>query len=195
MRIYELIIDETDIDNGIEAISLVESPAIESDFVALSKDAPVRLAKADEEKRMIFGYALIPNKPIYRRNEDDEYYIFFSNKTVERAAHQYLKQGNQANATLEHQDKISGVTVVESWLVTDPNNDKANSFAVDKPKGGEWAVLMKVDDDSLWEEYVKTGKVKGFSIEGYFSEKAKLAKAEEPNYKELAKSLIDEIRK
>ena len=77
MRIIELILDEEQEESGIEAISIVESPAIESDFVALNNQE-IKLAEIDKEKRILLGALLIPNKPIYRKGPDgDEYYIFF----------------------------------------------------------------------------------------------------------------------
>ena len=101
MRIVELILDE-DQEIGIEAISVVENPAIEEDFIAL-KSQEFKLAEVDKERRILMGALLIPNKPIYRRNGEDEYYIYFSKDTVLKASQMYLTQGKQNNSTLEHQ--------------------------------------------------------------------------------------------
>ena len=101
MDIVELFIDEEDAI-GIEAISVVESPAIEEDFIAL-KNQEFKLAEVDKEKRILMGAALIPNKPIYRRNQDNEYYIYFSQATVRKASELFFINGNQNNSTLEHQ--------------------------------------------------------------------------------------------
>jgi len=172
MNIIELILDENDEMNGIEAISVVENPAIEEDFIAL-KSEEIKLAEIDKEKRILMGAALIPNKPIYRRNGKHEFYIFFSKETVLRASQMYLKKGRQGEATLEHQDKITGLTVVESWLVEDEVHDKSRKYGLNMPLG-TWMVSMKVDNDEIWNDYVKTGKVKGFSIEGYFADKLEM---------------------
>ena len=107
MNILELIIDEEAEMYGIDAISLVEQPAIESDWVAL-KNQQLQFKTQDEEKRLIMGAALIPDKPIYRKTGEEEYYVYFSKKTVRRAMELYFKNGNQANATLEHEHKING---------------------------------------------------------------------------------------
>jgi hypothetical protein len=168
MKIVELILDE-DSEMGIEAISVVESPAIEEDFVAL-KSQEFKLAEVDKERRILMGALLIPNKPIYRRSGDDEYYIYFSKETVLKASQMYLMQGNQNNSTLEHQYKIQGLSLVESWLVEDKVHDKSVKYGMDLSLG-TWVGSVKVNNDKIWNEFVKTGKVKGFSIEGYFADK------------------------
>jgi len=171
MRIVELILDETQEYSGIEAISVVENPAIEEDFVAL-KTQEVQLAEINKEKRILMGALLIPNKPIYRRNgEDDEYYIYFSRETVAKASQKYLMESKQNNSTLEHERELQGLSLVESWIVEDPKMDKSNLYNMEMPKG-TWMGAVKVTNDDVWENYVKTGKVKGFSIEGYFADKA-----------------------
>ena len=105
MRIVELILDEEQEESGIEAISIVESPAIESDFVAL-KTEEIKLAEIDKEKRILLGALLIPNKPIYRKGSEGEYYIFFSKDTISKASQMYLRNGYQNNSTLEHNENL-----------------------------------------------------------------------------------------
>ena len=172
MRIVELIIDEKEDLSGVEAISVVEFPAIEENFIALNQQ--LQLAKVDEEKRILMGAALIPNKNIYRRNGDDEYYIFFSDATVKKASELFLMNSNQNNATLEHQKKINDLSVVESWIVEDTEMDKSKKYGLNAPVG-TWMVSMKVNNDTIWNDFVKTGKVKGFSIEGYFADKLEMS--------------------
>ena len=168
MEIIELIIDENEELSGIEAISVVESPAIEEQFIALKNEDKIRLAEVSKEKRLLIGAALIPDKPIYRKSGDHEFYIYFSKETVAKASQMYLKAGNQGQATMEHTDnKLEGMTVVESWLVEDAVHDKSRKYGLDMPIG-TWMVSMKVDNDDIWNNYVKKNKVKGFSIEGYF---------------------------
>tara|TARA_R110002124_G_scaffold174472_1_gene342129 strand:+ start:166 stop:768 length:603 start_codon:yes stop_codon:yes gene_type:complete len=175
MKIVELILDENQ-EIGVEAISVVENPAIEEDFVAL-KSQEFKLAEVDKERRILMGALLIPNKPIYRRSGDDEYYIYFSKETVLKASQMYLMQGNQNNSTLEHQYKIEGLTLVESWLVEDKVHDKSVKYGMDLPLG-TWVGSVKVNNDKIWNEFVKTGKVKGFSIEGFFADKMERPKEE-----------------
>ena len=170
MRIVELILDEEQEDAGIEAISIVESPAIESDFVALNSEE-IKLAEIDKEKKILLGALLIPNKPIYRKgDEGEEYYIFFSKDTIVKASQMFLKNGYQNNSTLEHAQALNGLTLVESWIVESETQDKSRKYGLNVPVG-TWMGSMKVNNDEIWSEYVKTNKVKGFSIEGYFADK------------------------
>jgi len=169
MRIVELILDEEQEESGIEAISIVESPAIESDFVAL-KTEEIKLAEIDKEKRILLGALLIPNKPIYRKGDEGEYYIFFSKDTIAKASQLYLRNGYQNNSTLEHNENLKGLTLVESWLVEDEIQDKSRKYGLNVPVG-TWMGAVKVNNNEIWNEYVKTNKVKGFSIEGYFADK------------------------
>tara|TARA_R110000803_G_scaffold14887_9_gene41365 strand:+ start:2256 stop:3305 length:1050 start_codon:yes stop_codon:yes gene_type:complete len=169
MKIIELVLDENDQENGIEAISIVENPAIEEDFVAL-KSHEMKFAEVDKDKKLLVGALLIPNKPIYRASGTEEYYIYFSRNTVRTASQMYLKQGNQKNSTLEHDVSITGLTLVESWIVEDKEKDKSLLYDMNVPVG-TWMGTVKVENDDIWNNYVKTGKVKGFSIEGYFADK------------------------
>jgi hypothetical protein len=169
MKIVELILDEEQEDAGIEAISIVESPAIESDFVAL-KAEEIKLAEVDTDKRILLGALLIPNKPIYRTGDEGDYYIFFSKDTIVKASQMYLKNGYQNNSTLEHEKALNGLTLVESWIVEDEVQDKSRKYGLDVPVG-TWMGAVKVNNEKIWQEYVKTSKVKGFSIEGYFADK------------------------
>lgn len=187
MRIVELIIDEDAEMYGIDAISLVDRPAIELDFIAL-KEQRVDFAEADTDKRILVGPALVPDKPIYRKNGDDEFYVYFSKGTVRKAAELYLKHGNQANHTLEHEHNINGLTVVESWMVEDKEKDKSSYYGLDVPVG-TWMVAVKVDNEAIWQEWVKEGKVKGFSIEGYFVDKMK-KNSEDEMLSQLAKAIV-----
>lgn len=191
MRIIELLIDEEADFSGIEAISIVDRPAIEENFIALSKEHKVELAEVDNEKRILMGAALIPNKNIYRTNGEDEYYIYFSDETVRQASQLFLMRGNQNQSTLEHEAKLHGLSVVESWIIEDDVHDKSRKFGMDLPVG-TWMVSMKVNNDEVWENYVKTGKVSGFSIEGYFTDKIEMSEDDELNSPE-AISLLEEI--
>ena len=186
MKMIELILDE-DEAIGVEAISVVENPAIESDFIALNKQE-IKLAEIDKEKRLLMGALLIPQKPIYRRNGKDEYYIFFSKKTVAKASQMYLQNGNQSNSTLEHDAQLKDLTLVESWIVEDKEKDKTALYGLDVPVG-TWMGSVKVDNDEIWNDYVKTGKVKGFSIEGYFADK--LERPNEELKEDLAKEELE----
>ena len=191
-KIIELVIDENDETSGIDAVSVVHSPAIEENFIALKKHE-VELKEIDAEKRILMGAALVPNKHIYRRNEkDEEYYIYFSEKTVRKASELFLMRSNQNNATYEHKDKLEGLSVVESWIIDDEKSDKSRLYGFDLPKG-TWMISMKVNNDEVWKD-VKEGKVKGFSIEGYFADKYEMSLKEESNELQIEAELIEKLK-
>jgi hypothetical protein len=191
MNLIELIIDEKDDLSGVDAISVVENPAIQSNFVAL-KSEEIKLAQVDTEKRILMGPVLIPEKPIFRRNGEDEYYIYFSKNTVNKASQLFFKNGNQNNWTLEHDKQIQGLTVVESWIVEDTQKDKSAIYNLSVPVG-TWMASVKVEDDNIWNDFVKTGKVKGFSLEGYFADKLETKK--ELSKQNRKDEIINQIKK
>ena len=192
MQIIELIIDETEEVSGIEAISIVSAPAINEGFIALKNEAQVRLAEVDKEKRLLIGAALIPDKTIYRKTGDEEFYIYFSKATVAKASQMYLQAGNQGQATLEHaSEKLEGMNIVESWLIEDEVHDKSRKYGLNLPLGS-WMITMKVDNDEMWNEYVKKNLVSGFSIEGYFIDRLKKNEADKYSQDDkLLKQIID----
>ena len=190
MRIVELILGDDEL-TGIEAISVVENPAIEEDFIAL-KNQEIKLAEVDKEKRILMGALLIPNKPILRRKGEEEYYIYFSRETVSKASQLYLMNGNQSKATLEHQHTINGLTLVESWLVEDEVHDKSRKYGLNVPIG-TWMGAVKVNNEEIWNNYVKTGKVKGFSIEGYFADKMERPKEPVNDFSDIEEAEASEM--
>lgn len=185
MKVFELII--TDETEGIDAISLVDRPAIEENFIALSADAPYKFEEVS--KGIVTGPALIPNKKIYRKDDKGmEYYVYFTEETVEKAALLFFKNGNQNNATVQHKSDVDGVTTFESWIIQDPEKDKAKALGMDLPKG-TWMISQKVDNPEVLAK-VKDGTYRGFSIEGYFADKLQ---KEEPSEDELMLEAIKEI--
>ena len=188
MNIIELVLDEMQEMMGIQAISIVENPAIEEDFVAL-KTQKVEFATQNEEKRILMGAALIPNKPIYRRSGEEEFYVYFSKDTIRKASELFFQNGNQNKSTLEHEAELQKLSVVESWIVEDTEKDKSRLYGMDMPVG-TWMISMKVNNPDIWENYVKTGKVKGFSIEGYFVDKVNFNKQEMEVLEEQEAELI-----
>lgn len=201
-RKYRMFIDDTDFESGVYAISLVESPAIEEDFIYLAKDHAIKLAEADGEKRLLVGPVLIPNKEIPRFDPEtgEEYDIVFDEAVIEKAAQLFLERQKNNEATLEHNTPLADLSVVESWLVADPNSDKSNTYGMEYPKG-TWMAIMKVNNDSVWKDYVKTGKVKGFSLEGLFghnlveaSAQVTLSKIQEEADLEFAEEMLVSIK-
>ena len=170
-KIIELVISDESQELTIDAISLVTSPAIEQDFVFFGKDKNnFTLAKIDEEKRMLVSPALIPNKQIFRYdpNTDSNYYVYFSKETVRQASELYLKHNNHHKATYQHEDRVSGVLTIESWI-KEGEQDKSKLYGFDLPDG-TWFVKMKIENDEMWNK-IKDGELKGLSIEGYFINK------------------------
>lgn len=200
MKTYELK-RKKGLKSSVYAIALVENPAIEVGFVALSKDGKVHTVKlaVNSEKRMIYTPVLIPNQKIYREDsEGNPYQIFFSEQTIEETAQDFIKAGSLvANWNSEHQEnvKLEGVTVVESWIIDDPKSDKATTLGFDLPKG-TWMQGVKIDNESIWNE-VKLGTYKGISIEGLFENfETNLSKSIKPNIMSEKKfSLGDVITK
>ena len=172
-RIVELVIsdDSQAQELTIDAISLVSSPALEQDFVFFGKEKNnLTLAKVDEEKRMLISPALIPNKQIirYDASSDTNYYVYFSKETVAQAAALYLKHNNHHKATYQHEDRVSGVLTIESWI-KEGEQDKSNLYGFDLPIG-TWFVKMSITNDDVWQE-IKSGNLRGLSIEGNFVDK------------------------
>ena len=162
---------------GVFAISLVNAPATEETFIAMAKqDKIVKFAKVDEEQRILMGLVLQPDQLIYRVDEDgNEFEMFFSAETIKDFSQNFFQSGFQLNSKLEHDETIENVTFVESWLVENPKIDKSAAFGLEYPKGS-WLVSMKVDNDDIWNNYIKTGELKGFSIDG-------MVELEEVNFK------------
>jgi len=184
----ELFIDDTAENDGIEALSLVKFPATEENWVALNNHR-IEFKSIDDEKRIIIGLALVPDKLIYRKNGDYEYNIKFSKETVNKAARLYLKKLNNNNATLEHKTEVEGVSVVESWTVENPKMDKSAIYNLNATEGS-WAVIMSIENDKVWQE-IKDGTYLGISVEGYFSDEQKLsAQSEEDKLIDKIKSII-----
>lgn len=163
---------------GVHAISVVSNPAMEAQMLKLSKDHEVKLKAVNEEKRLLMGAVMIPEKRILRKKDDGTpFYIWFSADTIEQVAQQFQKDLNQQEITLEHQKPITGVTVVETWLVSETFNDKSNAHGLTYPPG-TWVVSMKVDSAEQYEQ-IKNSKVTGFSLEGKFQSPQKLSATEQ----------------
>ena len=193
MKTYELILSNEEVQ-GIDAISVVGSPAMESQFVMLSEDKKVSFAKIDNEKQILLGVAMIPEKKIYRFDEanKEEYNVFFSKETIKRASELYLKKGNQSNANLEHSNVTLSGTIVESWIVEDLQKDKTALYGIDAPVGS-WVVAMKIEDKEQWQLCKENGT--GFSIEGMFNEKVILTKNENNmDFKQMKDELLNEFK-
>lgn len=153
---------DVSLESDVFAISLVEEPAIEMDFIALAKQKPLQVFLEREDKHMLVGAVLVPNKPIYRNQNGEEFYVQFSSQTIEKLAHNFLMSDRIYSFTEQHQDIADNIAVVESWIKLS-ENDKSVDYGIDAPIG-TWFIEAKVDNDDLWAK-VKNGELNGFSVE------------------------------
>ena len=166
MKLYELVIEDENVDE-VFAISLVEEPAIEANFVYFDKEE-VKFQAVSDEQRLVMGPILVPDKKILRIDGmGEQYYVYFKPETIKRLSEMYLQKKYVSNTTIEHKDKVDGVSLVESWIVESRTKDKSAVYGLSLPVG-TWAGVFRVDNEDIWNNYVKTGEVKGFSIEGLF---------------------------
>ena len=186
MKLVEMYVDEEDLEHGIDAVSIVSSPAIESSYVAL-KGQPIELAEVDKKKQVLMGALLIPNKPILRRDEEtgEEYYIHFSSNTVRKCLKLMMQRGKMNNTTLEHEVSLEGNTVIEAWLKEDLVHDKSALYGLKDPVGS-LMISLYVPDKKQYEEYAKSKT--GFSLEGYFTDKLQMKSVKTED------KIINEIR-
>lgn len=154
------------IDSETEAISMVTEPAIESDFVFLSKDkAIVKEAFSNDEKHMVYGAVLRPDFPIYRNDGENEYYLEFTSESIERMARDYMMNYRQGNVTIQHEEYANEVFMVESWIKQDMDKDKSVSVGLDKSLPiGTWFCGLYVNNNDVWER-IRSGELKAFSVE------------------------------
>ena len=153
--------------SDVFAISVVSQPAVESSFVALAKQEkpkPVYLSKDD--KHMLYGVILRADFPIYRAYGDEEFYIEFDGEAIERLERKYMKNFAQRNWTKEHLDFAEGLTLTESWIVTDLEHDKSKALGLEGVTVGSWVGGCLVDDNEIWAQ-VKEGTYTGFSVEAF----------------------------
>jgi len=191
MITYEAVYDPE--SENVYSVSLVESPAMESAFIALKKEnKPFQLAEVDKKERTLLGVALIPDKPIYRNQDGAEFYITFPKETIKASAHDFLKKGFQLNSKLEHESDIKGISFCESWIVKDAKNDTANAYGLPKEDivEGAWILKMKCDNDEIYQKAL-SGEIKGFSIDGLFS----LKEVETKKDTNMSTQITDAIQK
>jgi len=193
-KLIELIIDETADMFGVDAISVVKFPAIEENFVFFNNDF-LSLAKVDEEKKQLVGAILIPDKKIPRLDKDtnEEYDVFFTKETIKQAQKLFMSSLNNNNHTFEHKEPVQGLTVVESWIKEDKKYDKSNMYGFNNLPIGTWFVQVSAENNpEIWEA-IKNKEVRGFSIEGYFTDKLIEASKEIDILDEVCEDCPDEV--
>ena len=166
----ELTVDELQ-DTYVELISFVENPANKSEFMYFSEDKFENFKAIDEDKRIVIGCAMMPNRKIVRKDaEGNPYFVFFSEETVRKCQELFFKKGEIDKTNVDHSvNRKSDVSVVESWIVEDPEMDKSKFLGYSDIPKGSWFVSYKVDNDELWQK-IKRGAVQGFSVEGLFKQ-------------------------
>lgn len=153
--------------SDIYAVSLVEEEAVESGFIALSKQKkPMDFKIHNEEKRMLYGVALRANFPIYRRYGEDEFYLTFDANAIERLVNKFMSNYGQKSFTIDHMEPAEGIVITESWLVKDTENDKSNALGLENVSEGSWIIGCKINNDEIWQS-IKEGRWHGFSIESW----------------------------
>ena len=185
-KIQEIELTIKSADDGVFAISLVDQPAIEENFVALAAQ-DVEFKVVDEERRIVVGFALVPEKRILRLMGGKKFNIYFTKETVAQAAEDFMKKMMLKKFTTDHEEKVDGITVIESWVVEDSKHDKSNLYNLNA-KGGEWVLMSKIDNDAVWNE-VKAGKFKGYSIEARFDGFEQLQSKTETMEEQILKEL------
>lgn len=184
---------------GVYAVSLVDEPAMEGNFIQFQKEqSEIKFANVNEDKRRVMGLILEPNKQVLRfdKTNDSYYTVEFGEEDIEDVAYNFQKQGNQNNSTIQHDGiNLSGVSFVETWIVENPLIDKSTNFGMEYPKGS-WIGVMQLDNKEVWNEYVKTGKVKGFSIDAFMQfEEINLNKVNMSDNNEKDNVLLSAIEK
>ena len=181
--IYELKIDGT--ESFVDAIALVEKPAIEKEFLAFTSKDKYQFA-LDDDKMELLGAAMVPNQLIYRRNKDGfEYNVFFSSDTIRNISQSFFKSGFQSNMNIEHSATNADSYVFQSMIV-----DNSKGISLMNLPDGTWVVGVKVLNSQVWQD-IKEGKRKGFSVEGVFD----LVKAKFNTDEEEILQLLKEIQK
>lgn len=195
MKRYDVVFNEAE-DEGLYAISVVGDPAMESKFITLNAHKPIKLAEVDKKERTLLGVALIPDKDIYRNVDGEEFTIRFSKDVIKKAAHTFMSRGLHRNSTLEHKAELEGMSVVESWIVKDPENDTANAYGLPKEDivEGAYVVKMKCDNNEIYDKALN-GEITGFSIDGLFSLKELQFKKEPMSDKKSLKETFSEVLK
>jgi len=169
--IYDISIKEA-LHLGVDEVAFVHDPAMQELFVAMANEI-TKLLLSEDDKMIVTGPALVPDKLIYRVHPKTgaEYYIRFSEEVIQQIVQRYFTQNRQIHFNLEHnkENDVQGV-ILESWIVEDPSMDKSAAMGFKQLQKGTWMISVKVQSKEFWNDYVKTGKVRGFSIEGAFGQ-------------------------
>jgi hypothetical protein len=170
LPIYKLIIKDEGVDTGVDYVALVDEPAIQMNWHAFNNKRALFKTES-EDKRIISGALMVAEMPIYRRDERGEYYVVFDKQTIEQIVHKFMKNGYLKNVNMMHDNtaKVDGVYMFESFII-DASRGIKTPEGFDSLTDGSWFGSFKVDNEEVWQEFIKTGIFKGFSVEGVFQE-------------------------
>lgn len=168
MKVFYIRVND-DVNIGIDAISLVDMPAVEKNFLCFSEEKqPVKM-KFDNSKHIITGVVCLADTPIYRYNERmGEYYVVFTKETIEKMVEKFAKMDLFKSVNLQHDDKqfVDGIYMIESYITNKQRGINPIEFA-DIPDGS-WVCSYKVENEALWGEIINGNKLNGFSLQGMF---------------------------
>jgi hypothetical protein len=168
LPIYKMTVNENDTETGVEFISLVDHPAIEKNFIAM---ANMKMYASKTDKQILTGPAMIPDLPIYRNDANlGEYYVSFDSSEIEKIAKKFNKEQRTLGINYQHESnsQVESAVIIEQWFITDKQNDKSNSLGFDLPVG-TWMVSVYIANSDFWNTEIKSGNVRGFSIEGFLN--------------------------
>lgn len=195
VEVFEIVINDHD-ESGVDYIALVDEPAIMKNFMAFNKQDKIQFKAADEDKRLIIGAAMIPDLKIFRTDpQRGDFYVYFSKETIRQINQKYHRKGFERNVNLMHdKDQHADGVYYVGGFITDDKMGLKDPEGFDNPEG-TWYVIMKVDNDELWNNFIKTGEFKGFSVEGLFDQIPTSEEKESDILKEIDKLITSEYRK
>lgn len=163
--VFEMVFEEG--QEGITAISIVDEPAILENFIKLAKENIEFQFAVNKDQQIITGPVLIPNIKIFRSGRalglDEDAYVYFKEETIRKLSEHYMEQERINSTTIDHEEKSTDFSMRESWIIEDPQKDKAAFYGFDLPKG-TWMASFKVHNEEIWKR-IKEGELNGFSIE------------------------------
>jgi len=195
VEVFEIVINDHD-ESGVDYIALVDEPAIMKNFMAFNKQDKIQFKAADEDKRLIIGAAMIPDLKIFRTDpQRGDFYVYFSKETIRQINQKYHRKGFERNVNLMHdKDQHADGVYYVGGFITDDKMGLKDPDGFDNPEG-TWYVIMKVDNDELWNNFIKTGEFKGFSVEGLFDQIPTSEEKESDILKDIDKLITSEYRK
>lgn len=172
LPVYLLDIDENG-ETEVDYIALVDKPAVQLGWKKFSDDKRLQFEIQDEEERIISGVLMLADKPIYRNDEEGEYYVMFTKDTIKKIAQKFFEKGYQSNVNLMHDSgqRVEGLTMFESFITDEKRGIQPMKAFEDVPDGS-WFGSFKVNNDEVWEK-IKSGEFTGYSVEGLFQYKRK----------------------